>query len=87
MKNKTFFKLLVSIYIIFALSSSAQAFYKKKVLVGIIQNSVEWDKTYNPGKIIAEFLRKELLRQKRVQIISMLETSQEMMGTGHPVNA
>ena len=84
MKNKTFFKLLVSIYIIFALSSSAQAFYKKKVLVGIIQNPVEWDKTYNPGKIIAEFLRKELLRQKKVQIISMLETSQKMMGKINP---
>ena len=79
MKNNYFLKLLIFIFIIFVLSTSAHAFYKKKVLVGKIQNPVDWDKTYNPGNIITEFLRKELIRHKRVQIISIPEISQQMM--------
>ncbi len=79
MKNNFFLKLLIFIFITFALSTSAHAFYKKKVLVGKIQNPVDWDKTYNPGNIITEILRKELIRHKRVQIISVPEISQQMM--------
>ena len=59
--------------------ATALSFYKKKVLVGKIQNPDNWDKSYNPGNIIKEFLRNELMRQKRVQMISIPETSQKMM--------
>ena len=79
MKNNLFFKLFIFILIIFVFSTSAHAFYKKKVLVGKIQNPDNWDKSYNPGNIIKEFLRNELMRQKRVQMISIPETSQKMM--------
>ena len=49
------------------------------MLVGKIQNPDNWYKSYNPGNIIKEFLRNELMRQKRVQMISIPETSQKMM--------
>ena len=86
MTNKICLKLFVFIFLISAFSSPANGFYKKKVLIGEIQNPVEWDKSYQPGNIIAELLSKELIRQKRVQLISTLDNSRQIMKQTNPTS-
>lgn len=70
MNNKTGLKLIVFVLLLSIFPYPSEAFYKKKVLVGQFQNPANWDKPYHPGNIIAELIARELLRQKRYQVIS-----------------
>lgn len=79
MKSKNYLALLVILFFSCIFSNSAQAFFKKKVLVGQFHNPVEWDKPYHPGNIIAELLSQELIHQKRVQLISITENMRRLM--------
>ncbi len=73
MNNKIWSKIFIFICLFSYLwsPSPSQALYKKKVQVGQFQNPENWNKPYHPGNIIAELLTQELIRQKRVQLISI----------------
>lgn len=84
MKIKTCLKLFILVLFISFLSSTSEAFYKKKVLVGQFQNPAEWNKPYDPGIIISELLSQELMHQKNVQLISISENMRKLMNSGNP---
>jgi hypothetical protein len=84
MKIKICFKLIILVLFISFFSSSSEAFYKKKVLVGHFQNPAEWDKPYDPGIIISELLSQELMHQKNVQLISISENMRKLMNSRNP---
>ena len=79
MKIKICFKLIILVLFISFFSSSSEAFYKKKVLVGHFQNPAEWDKPYDPGIIISEMLNQELIHKKGIQLISISKNIQKLM--------
>jgi hypothetical protein len=79
MKNKIYLKSIAFIFLIFFFSSPAQAFYKKKVLVGQVNNPDKWEKSYHPGNIIKELLGKRLISQNRIQMISLSENSRRII--------
>ena len=84
MKNKICLELFVFVLISSFFSSSAQAIYKKKVLVGKFQNPAQWDKSYDPGIIISEMLNQELIHKKGIQLISISKNIQKLMNNDNP---
>lgn len=83
MKNTICLDLLVLVLFISLFPSSAQAFYKKKVMVEQIKNPSGWDKPYHPGNIILELLSQELMHRDNVQLISKHEKMQKLMDDGN----
>ena len=84
MKTKICLKLFILVLFISFFSSTSEAFYKKKVLVGQFQNPAEWNKPYDPGIIISELLSQELMHQKNVQLISISENIRKLMNSENP---
>ena len=84
MKNKICLELFVFLLISFFFSSTAQAIYKKKVLVGKFQNPAQWNKLYDPGIIISEMLNQELIYKKGIQLISISKNIQKLMNNDNP---
>jgi hypothetical protein len=84
MKNKICLELFVFVLISSFFSSSAQAIYKKKVLVGKFQNPAQWNKSYDPGIIISEMLNQELIHKKGIQLISISKNIQKLMNNDNP---
>jgi hypothetical protein len=70
MTNKIWMKTYIITFLILLISAPSHAFYIKKVFVGPFKNPVGWNKSYNPGNIIAELFSQELTRLKGIQLVN-----------------
>lgn len=84
MKNKICLELFVFLLISFFFSSTAQAIYKKKVLLGKFQNPAQWNKLYDPGIIISEMLNQELIHKKGIQLILISKNIPKLINNDNP---
>jgi hypothetical protein len=79
MKNKYRLKFLIILFLALCHVSPSLAFYKKKVLISPFKNPANWNKPYDPGKMIAEMIANELNHKNRVQLVSIKKNMMELM--------
>lgn len=79
MKNTIYLDLFVLVLFVSLFTSPSEALYKKKLMVGKFENPSGWDKPYDPGNMISELLRQELMHRENVQLISISNNMQKLM--------
>ncbi|MBT5028429.1 MAG: hypothetical protein HOM97_08555 [Nitrospina sp.] len=70
--------------ILFLVPSPSQAFYKKKVKIGEIQNPSGWKEKYNPSTVLKTLIIQELKINNRVQLLSLPQNNEFLENSRMP---